>query len=93
MTTIVDHSDRLKGIYTDGDLRRTLNHGMDVHATKIKEVMTQTCKSISTNKLAAEALHIMETYKITALTVLDNDQKVIGIVHMHDLLSAGLGIT
>ncbi len=92
MTTIVDHENRLQGIYTDGDLRRTLNHGLDVHATKIKEVMTTSCKSIPMNKLAAEALHIMETFKITALTVIDEDNKVIGLVHMHDLLSAGLGL-
>ena len=89
MTTIVDAQGTLKGIYTDGDLRRTLNKGLDIHNTKIKEVMTANCKSISQDRLAAEALHIMETYKITALTVTD-EQKVIGVVHMHDLLTAGL---
>jgi arabinose-5-phosphate isomerase len=89
MTTIVDQHDALKGVYTDGDLRRTLNRGLDVHTTKIKEVMTSNCKTISKEKLAAEALHLMESYKITALTV-TNDNKVIGIIHMHDLLSAGI---
>ncbi|HVV68784.1 MAG TPA: KpsF/GutQ family sugar-phosphate isomerase [Gammaproteobacteria bacterium] len=92
MTTIVDGEDRLLGIYTDGDLRRTLNRGLDVHTTQIKEVMTPGCKSIPADKLANEALHIMETFKITALTVTDDANKVIGVVHMHDLLSAGLGL-
>ncbi len=90
VTTIVNQEDQLQGIYTDGDLRRTLNRGLDLQATKIKEVMTSNCKTIAKEKLAAEALHIMETYKITSLTVTDDSNKIIGIVHMHDLLTAGL---
>ncbi len=90
MTTIVDANDQLKGVYTDGDLRRTLGRGLDIHKTCIKDVMTKNCKTISAEKLAAEALHLMETYKITALTVMDNSQRVTGVVHMHDLLTAGI---
>lgn len=90
MTTVTNDQGQLLGIYTDGDLRRTLNRGLDIHNTKIKEVMTTNCKSLTQDKLAAEALHFMETYKITALTVIGENQTVVGIVHMHDLLVAGL---
>lgn len=90
MTTVVDTNDCLKGIYTDGDLRRTLNRGADVYSTTIESVMTPHSKTILSDKLAAEALHIMEIYKITALCVTDDDQKLLGVVHIHDLLSAGL---
>jgi len=90
MTTVIGSNDELAGVYTDGDLRRTLNRGLDVHTTKIKDVMTRNCKTIPAEKLAAEALHIMETFKITTLTVTDLAKKVIGVVHMHDLLDAGL---
>lgn len=90
MTTIVDQDGRLKGIYTDGDLRRTLNRGADVYSTTIESVMTPHSKTIASDKLAAEALHLMEVYKITALCVTDAAQKLLGVVHIHDLLSAGL---
>lgn len=90
MTTIVDEQDELKGVYTDGDLRRTLNRGLDVRTTKINQVMTKNFKTISPEKLAAEALHLMETYKITTLTVMSQQNKLVGIVHMHDLLTAGI---
>lgn len=90
MTTVVTEGDRLEGIYTDGDLRRTLSRGLDVHTTKIKDVMTRHCKTISEHKLAAEALHLMETFKITVLTVTNDNDKILGVVHMHDLLTAGI---
>lgn len=89
-TTIVDQQEQLQGIYTDGDLRRTLNRGLDVYRTGICEVMTPHCKTISSDKLAAEALHWMELYKITALCVIKENQQLEGVVHIHDLLSAGL---
>lgn len=91
MTTVVDENHRLQGVYTDGDLRRTLERGLDIHVTPIQKVMTQNVKSIAADKLAAEALHLMETYKITTLTVTDEHLKVIGVVHMHDLLATGIG--
>lgn len=90
MTTVVNHQNILTGVYTDGDLRRTLTRGIDLHATKIKDVMTKSFKTISATKLAAEALHLMESYKITALTVMDEQKRVSGVVHMHDLLSSGI---
>ncbi len=90
MTTVVNNQNQLQGVYTDGDLRRTLHHGVDVHSTKIKDVMTKNCKTATPDMLAAEALHIMETYKITSLTVINEQRHVMGVVHMHDILSAGL---
>lgn len=89
-TTVVDQAEQLKGIYTDGDLRRTLGRGLDVYSTNIREVMTSGSKTISCDKLAAEALHLMELYKITSLCVVEENNQLQGIVHIHDLLSAGL---
>lgn len=90
MTTVVDKDGRLLGIFTDGDLRRAIDKGVDIHSTAIKDIMTTHCKTISLGLLAAEALHIMDTNKITALIVVDNDTRPIGVLHMHDLLSAGV---
>lgn len=89
MTTIVNDQQMLCGIFTDGDLRRSLDQNVDIHHTPIRTVMTKKCITISKNMLAAEALQIMEQHKITALVVLE-DHKPIGVVHMHDLLRAGI---
>jgi len=88
MTAIVDENNKVKGIYTDGDLRRTLDHGVDVHKTTIGEVMTCNCKTAKANILAAEALSLMEAHKINALIIIDEDNTVIGVLNMHDLLRA-----
>lgn len=90
MTSVVNHKDELVGIYTDGDLRRTLNKNLNINETLIKEVMTGSCKTISPTLLAIEALHIMETHKITSLLVVKNSLELVGIAHLHDLLNAGL---
>lgn len=90
MTAIVGSDGLLRGIYTDGDLRRTLDHGHDVHTTKISKVMTQNCITIPPKTLAAEALQIMEKHKITSLLVVDHSRIPMGVVHMHDLLRAGV---
>lgn len=92
MTVVVDDSGALLGIFTDGDLRRTLDKNIDVHDTAIAEVMTTNAKMISPEMLAAEALQIMEQYKITTLLVSEDDATLIGILHMHDLLQAGLSL-
>ena len=89
-TTIVSEQDKLCGIYTDGDLRRTLNRSLDIYQTAIREVMTKHSKTISPDSLAAEALHIMELYKITSLCVTTQDTQLIGVLHIHALLTAGL---
>lgn len=87
-TAIVDENNHVMGIFTDGDLRRTLDANVDVHQVKIDEVMTRNCKTISKDILAAEALAIMEEYKINALLIIDDEGKLIGAINMHDLLRA-----
>lgn len=89
MTTIINAQGELCGIFTDGDLRRSLDQSVDIHQTPISKVMTKKCITISKNNLAAEALQIMEQYKITSLVVVE-DKKPIGVIHMHDLLRAGI---
>jgi arabinose-5-phosphate isomerase len=89
MTVITDDDHKLCGIFTDGDLRRSLDQIIDIHKTPIHTVMTKKCVTISKDTLAAEALQIMEQYKITALVVTE-DERPIGVVHMHDLLRAGI---
>jgi len=90
MTTIQQDS-QLKGIFTDGDLRRSLNltGSNQILATPIRELMTLNPKSVSSEMLAAEALNIMEASAITSLLVINTD-KVEGIVHLHDILQAGV---
>ncbi len=90
MACIVDDSGSLKGIYTDGDLRRTLQNKQNVHTVIIKEVMTPGCKTIEADTLAVAALELMEKNKITSLVVVDQQHKPIGVIHMHDLIQLGL---
>jgi arabinose-5-phosphate isomerase len=90
MTTIVDEQGHLLGIFTDGDLRRAIDHNIDFHNTEIARQMTQNGKTIGKEMLAAEALRLMEDNQITALVVTDDDNIPIGIVHLHDLLKAGI---
>jgi arabinose-5-phosphate isomerase len=90
MTTIVNEAGELVGIFTDGDVRRAFDKNSDVHKTPISQVMSRNPKVIPPQLLAAEAVHIMETYKITALIVTNSLNKPIGIVHMHDILRAGV---
>ncbi len=90
MTAIVNDENQLLGIFTDGDLRRTLDSQYDLNRTPIEKVMTSKCKTISKNELAAEALNLMENYKITTLMITDDKNQLVGIVHMHDILSAGV---
>lgn len=87
-TAIIDGDGRVKGIFTDGDLRRALDAGVDVHKARISEVMTSNCKTISPDCLAAEAVSMMEKHKINALLVVDKQQRLIGVLNMHDLLRA-----
>lgn len=91
MTTIVDpKDDTLLGVFTDGDLRRTLDKGHDIHTTEITTVMTKNCLTITPSMLASEALTIMQNKKITSLPVIDQTNKPVGVLHMHDLLKAGV---
>jgi arabinose-5-phosphate isomerase len=91
MTVVVDDNDIILGVFTDGDLRRALDHGvLDVRATLMKNVMTPNPKRIGPRELAAEAVHLMETYSITALPVADAHGKLIGALNVHDLFRAGV---
>lgn len=90
MTAVVDAAGKLVGIYTDGDLRRTLDKKIDVYATLIKDVMTTGCKTIAPGTLAIEALQTMEQFQITALIVADPQGVPLGAVHIHDLLKEGM---
>lgn len=89
MTTVIDQDDVLLGLFTDGDLRRTLDKGLDVTSTLIREVMTTGAKTIGANHLAAEALNIMEQNKISALVVAEGNS-VRGVIHLMDLLREGI---
>ena len=88
MTAVVDDDGRLAGLFTDGDLRRALDSGADVRGTRIDEVMTRDPKAIGADDLAVEAAQMMETHKINALLVLDDERRVVGALNIHDLLRA-----
>ena len=90
MTAIVDEDRRILGIYTDGDLRRTLDTGADIRETRIRDVMHPNCKTTTDDLLAAEALHLLEENKITGLLVVDDDNRLIGALNIHDLFREGL---
>ncbi len=90
MTAIVDGERRIAGVFTDGDLRRALDGQVDVHATRMRQVMTRHGKSIGPRMLAAEAVHLMEKHRITQLLVVDDDNMLIGALNIHDLLRAGV---
>ncbi|KGK84337.1 KpsF/GutQ family sugar-phosphate isomerase [Pseudomonas stutzeri] len=90
MTVVVEHDGRLAGIFTDGDLRRTLDKGIDVRQSLIDDVMTARGKTANADMLAAEALKIMEDHKINSLVVIDATGLPIGALNMHDLLRAGV---
>ena len=88
MTTVQDNG-KLTGIFTDGDLRRAIDHGVDIHTATMADVMTVGGKTTTPSTLAAEALKLMEDNKINALVVKNGDDTV-GVINMHDLLRAGV---
>lgn len=89
MTAVVDAERHLLGLYTDGDLRRSLDDpGLDIRTTRIAEVMTRSPRTIDAGALAVEAAQLMETHKISGLLVVDADQRVVGALNIHDLLRA-----
>lgn len=90
MTTIIDEENQLIGVFTDGDLRRSIDHGVNLSNAVMSDVMSPNPKTVHTNILAAEALGIMEERKITALIVANNHGEPLGVVHMHDILKAGV---
>ncbi len=90
MTLVMDDQERLLGVFTDGDLRRSLDRGVDIHAVRAGDVMTRNPKTIRLGALAAEALQLMESHKINGIVVLDGEDRVAGAINMHDLLRAGV---
>jgi arabinose-5-phosphate isomerase len=90
MTAVVDEAGRVLGIFTDGDLRRTLDRRVDVHAVAMREIMTAGSKSIGPRELAATAAQQMEAHRITSLLVVDAERHLIGALHVHDLMRAGV---
>ncbi len=90
MTAVVDASMKILGIFTDGDLRRALDAGVDVHNTAMHTIMHSECKTTSDEILAAEAVHLMEENKITSLLVTDDENRLIGALNIHDLFRAGI---
>ncbi|VAW89686.1 D-arabinose 5-phosphate isomerase [hydrothermal vent metagenome] len=93
MVVVVDsHENRqLRGVFTDGDLRRMLDHGeINLHQMLVRDHMTAPCQSVRASMLAAEALQILDEYKINALPVIDDAGCVVGAFNMHDLLRAGV---
>ena len=90
-TCVVDKNRKLKGIITDGDIRRTLQVYDHVSDIKAKDIMNTSPKIVSENMLGETALELMEKYSITQLIITDKKKQPIGVVHMHDLVKAGLG--
>ncbi len=90
MTAIVSDDGRLAGIFTDGDLRRILAKNIDLNHALIIDAMTANCTVINKDALAAEAMQIMERKKINGLIVVDDDQRPLGAINMHDLIRAGI---
>lgn len=88
MTAIIDEHKHVVGIYTDGDLRRTLEKRLDFSATPVSEVMSKNPRSILPDALAVEAVQLMENYNISQLLVVDANKKLVGALNMHDLLKA-----
>jgi arabinose-5-phosphate isomerase len=88
MTAVVDKNGRVTGIFTDGDLRRALERGTDLHRTPVSAAMTKNPRTISADKLAAEAVEIMERAKVNQILVVDGDRQLLGALNMHDLFRA-----
>lgn len=91
MAIITDNTGKLSGILTDGDIRRVIvKYSSKIEDLTAKDVMTKNPKTVAETDFAASALHLMEKYSITALAVVDNTNTPIGVVHIHDLLKAGV---
>ncbi len=90
MTAVVDAEDHIIGIYTDGDLRRSLDQNVDVRHCAVADVMTSGCITLTPDSLAAEAVQLMESKKINALLVANEQQQLVGALNMHVLLQAGV---
>ena len=88
MTAVTGADGRLAGIFTDGDLRRALDRGIDVRQARIGEVMTRNPRTVDASQMATEAAHLMERHQINGLVVVDEDGRAVGALNVHDLLRA-----
>jgi arabinose-5-phosphate isomerase len=90
MTAVFDEHVHLVGVFTDGDLRRAIDDSLDLRSTQMRDIMTPRGRTIKPELLAAEAVRMMQTYKITSLLVVDEADNLVGVLHIHDLLRAGV---
>jgi arabinose-5-phosphate isomerase len=90
MTAVVDADGKVAGVFTDGDLRRALEHALDLQQARVTDLMTRNPKTIGPDELAVAAVEKMETLKINGLLVVDADNTLVGALNMHDLLKAGV---
>jgi arabinose-5-phosphate isomerase len=90
MTTVFGDNNHLEGVFTDGDLRRAIDDSLDLRTTAMRDVMTPRGHTIAPELLAAEAVRMMQTHKITSLLVIDETDELVGVLHIHDLLRAGV---
>ncbi len=90
MTAVIDATGKVAGVFTDGDLRRALEHALDLQQARVIDLMTPKPKTIGADELAAAAVERMETLKINGLLVVDDDDRLVGALNMHDLLKAGV---
>lgn len=90
MTAVVDNQHHILGVFTDGDLRRVLSQEINIHTEKLSDFMTRHCKTGRADMLAAEALELMQRYKINALLIENEQKELCGAINMHDLLRAGV---
>ncbi len=90
MTAIVNAENHVLGLYTDGDLRRSLDKNIDVRSTAISDVMTKNCRTTTPDELAASIVKLMDDKGINGLLVVDENNKLVGAFNMHDILRAGI---
>jgi len=90
LTAVVDAEGHALGVFSDGDLRRALDQRIDIHTVTMRQVMTAGGRRVGPRELAATAAHLMETYRVTALLVVDESQRLIGALNVHDLMRAGV---
>jgi arabinose-5-phosphate isomerase len=90
MTAVIDDDQKLRGVFTDGDLRRALDRGIDVSKVGVADLMTREPKTIGPDHLAAAAVHEMEAHQVNGLLVVDKAGRLVGALNMHDMLRAGV---
>jgi arabinose-5-phosphate isomerase len=90
LTAVVDSAGRLVGVFTDGDLRRALDRGVNLRGTTMETVMTRQPRTVQPGQLAADAVNSMQQHRVTALLVTDADAQLVGALNIHDLLRAGV---